>query len=1024
MNRKERQIVDMLAEVLETRFKESESVEQNYRFFEDPAILTELKKQLSNFSKLYLDEDDCSEAKLAELERITIAIAQARVQRGGGNDSTLAGVCSSWLDSKRQATIGWNGDGFGTYRDRYFEYLRKYSNRDREQLEKTKASTLRVIQNTGDPYGSEPFNSRGLVVGPVQGGKTEHFNGVVATAFDAGYHLVIVMSGIMEDLRIQTQARIRNDLLGDFDNGQPTGANLVAKFAPNPGPGEYDVHPLHVLTSSQNDFNATRADGQETLSSSKTLIVCKKNQAILKQVLLYLKRQVGDVNDSLSVLIIDDEADNASLNNNSHKGKSLASLINKRVRAILGVFSKSAYIGYTASPFANIIQHRERERVVDRDSFSHGGEDFAFEVCEALFPRDFIELITPPAAYVGLKQMFDTNAELPKLLPAFGRQITDDLNAFPKRVTSDGIRPTVETVRGITRAAKKDDPFPEELPESLKDAVYCFIIATAIRKTRSKLLRETPFYQPHNTMLVHVSRFIQWQIRTRDLLSVFVGEVAQRLFVESVTRENGIYETLERQFDISFVTSLKMGIDDYLSDDYIDTYLADVSFSDIRSLLPTVVDEIECLALNSQTGDNLEYKKDSPKTYLAIGGNRLARGFTLEGLTTCYFIRDTNFADTLLQMGRWFGYRMGYLDCCKLFMTGDAVEKFDSISRTVEELESTIEDLSRDPESTPDSYALRMVSNPSVIKLTRNNMLKGTRSTRVSYEDHLEQTYSFSLAPDAVESAYHSLSQNIASMGSRFSHDDKRGMLVYRDADPSFIKSLLEADRSFTGSNVSEILTFIQECNKEGLLTNWTVALNISGAGKQVPPEDFGFTGERFKINTSLRRLPAEGEAQASAIDDLKNSKIFKAGWRSTNITQAADLKISVLDSGGRIASAEREWLEENPRGSRKQPNYPEKLYRQLMTPQQGVLIIYLIDSEAIFTDKSGIEIPALKETKKRFDTDKPFIGFVIGTPRMGDAPTFEYIEDENLSSYQNVPPEETDDELVRHALGLGENDD
>ena len=1022
MNRKERQIVDILAEFLETSFKESESVEQNYRFFEDRDILAELKKQLRYLGKLLLDKEDFPEAKLAELERIIIANAQARVQRGGGNDSTLGGVCSSWLDSERQDTIGWNGDGFGTYRDRYFEYLRKYSNRDRQQLEKTKASSLRVIQNIGDPFGTEPFNSRGLVVGPVQGGKTEHFNGVVATAFDAGYHLVIVMSGIMEDLRKQTQARIRNDLLGGSDKGKATGANLVAKFNPNPGPGEYDVHPLHVLTSSKNDFNARRADVEETLSSSKTLIVCKKNQGILKQVLLYLKMQMGDVNDSLSVLIIDDEADNASLNNNFHKNRSLASLINKRVRAILGVFSKSAYIGYTASPFANIIQPRERDQMVGRDSFSHGGEDFTFEVSDALFPRDFIELITPPAAYVGLKQMFDTSAELPKLLPAFGRQITDDLKAFPKRVTSDGCRPTLETLRGLTRAAKKDDPFPEELPESLKDAVYCFIIATAIRKTRSKSLRETPFYQPHNTMLVHVSRFILWQNRTRDLLAVFVGEVAQRLINESVTRENGIYETLERQFDISFVTSLKIGMDDYLSDDYKDTYLSDVSFSDIRPLLPTVVAEMECLALNSQTGDNLEYKKDSPKTYLTVGGNRLARGFTLEGLTTCYFIRDTNFADTLLQMGRWFGYRMGYLDCCKLFMTSDATKKFDSISRTVEELESMIQDLSRDPEKTPDNYALRLRSNPGVIKLTRASMQRGTKKKRISYEDHLEQTYSFSLASDAVESAYHSFSQNIASMESRFSLE-KGGMLVYRDADPSFIKSLLEADRSFTGSNVSEILTFIQECNKEGLLTNWTVALNISGSGKPVPPEDFGFTGERFKINTSLRRLPAEREAQASAIDDLKNSKIFKAGWRSTNITQAADLKISVLDSDVRIDNAERAWLEANPSRSRKQPNYPEKLYRQLMTPQQGVLIIYLIDSGAIFTDKSGSEIPALSETKESFDTDKPFIGFVIGTPIMGDAPKIEYIEDENLSSYQNVPPEEADEDLVRRALDLGEND-
>jgi hypothetical protein len=1008
MTENENNIIDFIAVNLAELFDDEKNMNKDYTFFESAERISQITDQIKAMRK-FQTKELFSEKRLAELKEIIISRAKAKVLRGGGKDRTIAADNSLWLNSKRQDLIGWENTQIKTYRDRYFAYLKKYKSRGKEQLANTKASSLRAIQNIGDPLGVESFNSRGLIVGPVQGGKTEHFNGVVATAFDAGYHLVIVLSGIMEDLRVQTQNRIREDLLGSSQGGLAAGAEKVISFGPQPV--QQNVDPINVLTSSSNDFNATVADGEESLSASKTLIVCKKNGAILKQLLMYLENQVGNSSKEIPVLIIDDEADNASLNNNSHRGETAASLMNKRIRAILKLFTKSAYIGYTASPFANILQHRERNRNIEKDAFKHKGKEYQFEVCDSLFPKHFIELIEPPPTYVGLKQLFDTNAEITKLRPAFGRKIEDDLRVFPRRIDKKNDLPTTLTGKG-TRAANKEDLYPKNLTGSLEEAVYCFILAVAIRKTRSRELRETPFHQPHNTMLIHVSRFINWQTRTKDLLSKFIDQISERLSNEPLNRDGGIYGTLEKQFDLSFATSLTMGIDEYLPENYVDEYMSVVSFDKIRPLLAATVAEIECVALNSFTKDSLEYKEENPKTYIAIGGNRLARGFTLEGLTVCYFIRDTNFADTLLQMGRWFGYRMGYLDCCKLFFTDDAIDKFDSISRTVEDLESTIEDLSKDPTSTPETYALKVASNPGVIKLTRNSILKNTDERKVSFDDHLEQTYKFSVDDKSLESAYLSVSKLISGESSNFKWEERNSMMVYRGANSRFVKQLLECESSFARTNIQEILRYIQECNKEGKLTDWTIAIKTKGKGAEIASEDFGF--KDIQLHSSIRQITKVQESRANAIKDLNNHSIFRAGGRSTNFAEASDMKVTINDPDA-INNAVEEWRNDNPN---KLSGPPEKIFRHLLTAQQGVIILYLIDSNAIFKEKSGEIIKELQKKALEITTNKPFIGLAIGTPKISNSPKVVYIEDQDISIYQNETDNNEDPTILDEIIG------
>lgn len=1007
-------LIETFAENLAKNFNKADQYRRDKSYFDDESNIEPILKPLiSALVSLQLinEEDD----QIKKIKDQLISKTKTKVERGGGANYYLVGdEIETWLDEKKQKAIGWEKTEISTYRDRYFEYLKAHKSRGFESLSKTKASTLRCLQKIGNPKGDYNYSSRGLVIGPVQGGKTEHFNGLIASAFDAGYHLIIVLSGLMEDLRKQTQERIINDVIGGNDNGKPTGAELVKEFSILKGT---DVGAIRVLTYQENDFNANVADVDHNLSSIKTLLVCKKNGGILKQILVYLQKHAGLKNQEIPILIVDDEADNATLNNESHKGEFWASLINKRVRAILNIFQKNAYIGYTASPFANILQHRESEREIEQDFFQHKGRDYKFGIGKSLFPRNFIELITPPPNYIGLKQLFETKEELNKVEPVF-EFIEDSLHSFPRYINKKTLIPEETHIKNVTRRALKDDNYPMSLPESLISAIYCFIISVAIRKTRIKTLRDTPHYQPHNTMLIHVSVYINWQNNTKAKIDDEIQKIASKLSDEITTKPKGIYETFEKYFNQFFANSLTVGINEYLPQDYNDEYMDMVSFQDIKPLLTSTVDEIEVVALNSQTGDKLKYSKELPKTYLAIGGNRLSRGFTLEGLSVCYFIRDANYADTLLQMARWFGYRMGYLDCCKLFITNDALRKYNSISLTVEDLEETIIDLSMQPKSvTPENYALKVRTNKDVIKLTRPTMMKNTRGRRLSFENHLEQTYKFNVIEDNIDKAYKSVSRLIKRESANFNIVTE-GMIGIKNATSSLVFELLDCERSFFDSNVNEIKKYIQECNKDGYLTDWCIALKKSGNGPKINGLDFGF-GD-ININLTQRRMPLENKLfRQSAINSLlEKNPTFTAGGNSRNFIQAKDLKIAV-NNPKLIEEAENKWKLENKDKNGKPKAIKESVYRELMTPQQGILIIYLIDSHEIFKDKNGNVLEGLEKKYSNFDTKNPLIGFAIGTPPLTNSPVIECVEDENIDDY--VDGYENEDTDIEAILGTSE---
>jgi len=699
----------------------------------------------------------------------------------------------SWLDGEREKETDWD------YSERYFTHLLN-SGRSAKVVEETRRSSHSILRKMADPKSKNAIYNKGLVVGAVQSGKTGNFNAVINRAIDSGYVLVIVLSGIMEDLRSQTQKRIESDVIGEgkIDSGESSGAKGVGKIERFGVSGNSKVVQVKTLTSEHKDFSKGVEQLDHTLND-KYVLVCKKNVSVLKNLIIWLHNSLEDGKEkhNIPLLILDDEADNASLNNIGAKGREYASKTNGHIRAILEMFHVKSYLGYTATPFANVLQDRNEYPENDWPiKYKFKGEDLEKQLkrVDNIFPDDFIALLDPPSNYVGAKQIFETvtpidneteeNDKIPLVAPA----VRDFIDYFPSRVydTLDGETIGVENFpnrnewdekngdggyldfdtfkeyRKETRAARKDDNFPKVLPDSLKVAVKCFVLSLAIRESRKPVMIKSELYQEHNTMLVHISRFTFWQNKTKELIEEYTEEIISKINNDKPNGPNSIYAELEKIWYSNYgFAHIIENIKSYLPNGYEDEFMTPIVYDSLKPFFIAAVEGIEVKAINSVTKEKLEYPKNTAKKIIAIGGNRLSRGFTLEGLTINYFIRVTNYSDALLQMGRWFGYRPGYLDCCKIFTTQDSLDKFNSTTKCIEELETEfikMEDKGKDPSS----FVLRVKKHPGTLNITRPSILKNAFEVKWSYQDQLEMTTNLKVDKQSIDEIWTNFKNEIA----------------------------------------------------------------------------------------------------------------------------------------------------------------------------------------------------------------------------------------------------------------------
>lgn len=952
----------------------------------------------------------------------------------------------TWLTAERKEQMknSWN------YSDRYFILLEK-AGRSEKVIDETKKTSLEILEKMGDPNSREAFYVKGLVVGSVQAGKTQNFNAVINRAIDSGYGLIIVLAGLMEDLRNQTQLRIESDVIGegldiDTDALVKKGVGAIRRFG---NLGDSSVTQVISITSAKSDFKKTLLDADFSLNHTN-ILVCKNNVSVLRNLIVWLHDYLEENRDQhdIPLLILDDEADNASLNNEGKRGREYASKTNGHIRALLELFKRKTYLGYTATPFANILADRNdapENNWIVKYKLRGQPEEKSLPQVPNLFPDDFIVLLNPPTNYVGAKQIFETVKEIDnriqQKIPLI-EIVNDNIEHFPDKVFVQNTGEIVGVLkiknqeewnerfgqfgsyldfadyreyRRQTRSSRTGDGFPRSLPDSIKDSILCFILSIAIRESRKPSMINSTMFNPHNSMLIHISRYTLWQNSLKQLIDVYMRELQSSLQLDDPTNPNSVFSTFERIW-YKYYANIIEHISDYLPKGYDDEFLKPISFETIKNnFLTDAIKDIEVKAINSQTGDKLIYPRNTPKKYIAIGGNRLSRGFTLEGLSINYFVRSTDYSDALLQMGRWFGYRPGYLDCCKLFITMDSMEKYDLVTRTIEELETEFKKMEEKiPPRTPANFILRVKKHPGALKITRPAILRDTLQVNWSYQDSLEQSTRFEITKKKIETVWTQFKNNIVGkykFDSKKKEDETDAGFLTAQTDINGIIEILNQENNFGSDTCNSIVKFLERCRTVNKLRNWTIAIKTTGRAKQNEGKGLlkkSESGLPVDISMTVRRGPNQDEGVKYFREKFVHEKIFGASGKSANLISAGlDLAIPLTDT--QIKDAEREFIENRiqyyqgkyPDWTKQQVkkkvedvNIPERVYREKMTDQEGLLVIYILDSYYVFLQERGREDEQLKAmvASDRIDLEIPLIGYAIGFPPIEPDPGGVYV--------------------------------
>lgn len=554
------------------------------------------------------------------------------------------------------------------YAQRYRQHMAKHMKLPPRVVTQIDEVTKRICGLLGDPNVEGTWDRRGMVVGNVQSGKTANYTHVVTKAADAGYRLIIVVAGIHNNLRDQTQTRIDEGFIGvDTDPAKmrpPIGAGLFA--------AREDMTPLY-LTHHKRDFHKAQKNAAQfglNQISVPGVLVIKKNVSTLRNLIEWVQAQ-GSSSKNLNhapMLLIDDEADHASIN--TAKDPEKATRINSQLRELLSLFSRSSYVGYTATPFANIF--------INPDAREDGHPEFGRD----LFPEDFIVGLEAPTNYFGADRIFGVDADIKCI-----RYVDDHYDRLP-------LKHKIDHVLG-------------DLPDSLVQALEVFLLARAIRSLRGDGAK-------HHSMLVNASRFSLLQIHIKTALSRKLTEI------KDATR----YSLSESGGGDPIVTSLHATWEKEFGD-------LEFDWLTVAQQLRASSSSVEVLAINSKSPDRLDYEKykETGRAVIAVGGFSLSRGLTLEGLMVSYFLRNSMMYDTLLQMGRWFGYRMGYEDLCRIYMTPEAAGWYEYITEASRELKQELL-VMQQRDLTPRDFGLKVKSHPKALLVTaRNKMRSGTTRT-------------------------------------------------------------------------------------------------------------------------------------------------------------------------------------------------------------------------------------------------------------------------------------------------------
>jgi hypothetical protein len=879
-----------------------------------------------------------------------------------------------WLNASRRKD--WR------YWQRYRDFME--SKMSVKAVDALDEATNKILELLEDPLREGCWDRRGLVVGHVQSGKTGNYTGLICKAADAGYKIIIVLAGLHNNLRSQTQIRLEEGFLGYETSARNDVVRLI-------GVGENgrdaDIRPNCATNrSNKGDFNI-RVVRNYAISPEQRpwLFVVKKNKSVLDHLLRWIRNHVADAKDvdgrplvsGFPMLLIDDEADHASVDTGDQVVNKDGTVddeyqpkaINSRIRKILHCFARKAYVGYTATPFANIFIDR-------RKATKSEGPD--------LFPQSFIVNISAPSNYVGPARVFGLRSIEGRTggLP-LTREVVDQVDASGE----DGWMPARHDKNHVPLFDGRD-----KVPPSLREAISAFILCCAVRALRGQSHR-------HCSMLIHVTRYTAVQEEVRRQVGDLVKNFRNRLRGFSTAEKDTLLTEWRELWESDFVPT-STAVATAMHETAGEFELPD--WKDVECVLPDVLEDLAngVRAINGSAGDVLDYteREETGLKVIAVGGDKLARGLTLEGLCVSYFVRSTKMYDTLMQMGRWFGYRPGYLDLCRLYTTSDLVEWFGHITDAAEELRQEFDTMAK-IHATPETYGMKVQSHP-VLMVTSPIKMRSARTLQVSFSGSVLETVAFHRDPSIVERNLAATERLLEAAGAPSESDiivrkrgagtqEWKGFLwegVPADHVVDFFSTYLTHPAA-RKVNSAVLADFVKAMMAKGELSSWTVA--VIGGKDGTEGASFSLCGKYV-----LEHMITRNQSQHSKGGHYSIGRLLSPRDEAIDLDEEAWLAAMRLTQENRTKDPGR-WTEET---GKEPPKYPGGCWvRQVRGlgaygvpshPERGLLLLYPIDPK-------GAELPK---------GASPVVGFGVSFPASRSTTSVKYEVDHLLWETEYAP--------------------
>lgn len=803
----------------------------------------------------------------------------------------------------------------GKFWDRYRIYLQKEQHWNKDTVNELDKTTDEIMDLLGNPSSANSYLHRGLCIGDVQSGKTSTYIGLINKAADAQYRVIILLTGTIEKLRRQTQQRIDEGFIG-LDSYAFTLENDNVQV----GVGTIDSTTSGwAVTSTTSDFNAATAKkivGQLNNISAPVIFVLKKNKSVLEKLEHWLRfynaNKITKKID-LPMLLIDDEADNASVN--TKKDKSEVTAINKGIRKLLVLFEKANYVGFTATPYANIFIDPDTEQeMLDHD----------------LFPRDFIYALEAPSNYIGARSIFAKNAKYSYMLES-----------------NDDCEPT------LPMKHKKEDVLTY-IPKSLEEAIGTFFVCNAIRDLRGDT-------KSHRTMMINISRFIAVQNQITKVVDGYVREAKREIHNYYMLGEEAL------QFDI-FKLMKKV------YEKYYSSFADNPEFGDLKhftwdeiqkNLYPSIA-RIEVRTINGGNAPkNLDYEKyekepdDIGLRLIAIGGMSLSRGLTLEGLSISYFYRNSSMYDTLMQMGRWFGYRGKYRDLCKIWMPNESMAWYSYISMATDKLRAEVRRMQND-DMTPTQFGLAVRSDITGLLVTARNKMRDAKDyeTVVNFSGEVVETRYVHSSRDILRRNYEETDAFLKEIQKTYPlhrNDPELALKanqflkVKKETIMEFL-SIFSAHTLNIDFSITELLGMFRE-DTQNVFEEWDILVagglsttpEIQFGGLSIPPVKRGFA---YRKDTKSLQMSG------------KNSRLGSKDLAKGGLTKKM---VEMMEEGQEEGKA-----------------FSEDFYFSTGMKRNPLMVIYPVKLSYEPKEEETVD-----ETKKRIaeSIDFPIIGLSIGIP-------------------------------------------